>query len=174
VGLSVRLAGVFAIGIATASGVKSVGSHPPERGIQILAAADPQVRGDLADRAQAVTLDTRDSIGIPPQPARATIPETAFWLAAALVVYTYVGYPAIVWLFARLRPWTVRRHAYLPSVSVVVVAYNEEERIAARIRNLLELYDPAELREVVVVSDGSTDRTAALAAEVGPPVRVID
>jgi len=89
-----------------------------------------------------------------------------FWLSAACVFYNYVGYPLLLALAARLRP--ARRMKRLPAlelpVSVVLAAHNEESRIGARIRELVQLVAarPA-CGEVIVVSDGSTDRTVALA-----------
>jgi len=53
------------------------------------------------------------------------------------------------------------RKSYLTSVSIVVVAHNEEERIDARIKNLLALDYPDNLLEIVIASDGSSDRTVA-------------
>jgi cellulose synthase/poly-beta-1,6-N-acetylglucosamine synthase-like glycosyltransferase len=83
-----------------------------------------------------------------------------FWSVVALVVYVYVGYPSLVWTLARLRPRPVRRSAgFVPSVSLVIAAYNEEEAIAAKLENTLAIEYPADRLEVVVVSDGSTDRT---------------
>src|SRR4051812_17189336 len=100
-----------------------------------------------------------------------------FWVAAGLLVYTHVGYPLVLWLLARLkRP---RPHPYareLPSVSLIVAAYDEEAVIAGKVRNALELDYPRERLELIVASDGSTDRTVELAGEAGadagpPPPR---
>jgi poly-beta-1,6-N-acetyl-D-glucosamine synthase len=89
-----------------------------------------------------------------------------FWVSAACVVYTYVGYPLLLALAARLRPAPRSRVllAHDLPVSVVLAAHNEESRIGARIRELVQLVAarPA-CGEVIVVSDGSTDRTVALA-----------
>ncbi len=89
-----------------------------------------------------------------------------FWLSAACVFYTYVGYPLILALASRLRP--ARPIRGLPAlevpVSVVLAVYNEESRIGARIRELVQLVAARPAGgEVIVVSDGSTDGTAALA-----------
>jgi cellulose synthase/poly-beta-1,6-N-acetylglucosamine synthase-like glycosyltransferase len=92
-----------------------------------------------------------------------------------LLAYVYVGYPLIAWLRAKLLPKQRVRAAAEPSVSIIVVAHNEEDRIEARVENLLALDYPADRREIVVGSDGSTDQTACLAgryAEQG--VRVDD
>src|SRR5688572_17134465 len=88
----------------------------------------------------------------------------AFCACAALVGYTYVGYPAVVWLLARLvgrrgQPPAVP-DAELPTVSLLVAAYNEEAVIQQRILNALALDYPAGKLEVVIATDGCSDRTA--------------
>ncbi|MGA2643964.1 MAG: glycosyltransferase family 2 protein [Candidatus Sulfotelmatobacter sp.] len=82
-----------------------------------------------------------------------------FWAAAAVIVYTYAGYAAWLWLRARLRPWPVLRAEHLPPVSIVMVVRNEERWLEGKLRNLLALDYPQERCQIVVVSDGSTDRT---------------
>ncbi|HKI20582.1 MAG TPA: glycosyltransferase family 2 protein [Isosphaeraceae bacterium] len=96
-------------------------------------------------------------------------PAILFWLSAACVLYTYVGYPLVLALAARLRPTRRLGAVSRPDVpvSVVVAAYNEAARIRARIDELVQLVaDRSAGGEVIVVSDGSTDGTAerALAA----------
>src|SRR4029453_5905168 len=59
----------------------------------------------------------------------------------------------------------VRRSDVLPRVTVIVAAHNEEEVIARRVENLLELDYPTELLEIVVASDASTARTQETARE---------
>jgi cellulose synthase/poly-beta-1,6-N-acetylglucosamine synthase-like glycosyltransferase len=85
--------------------------------------------------------------------------ELVFWAAAALLAYIYVGYAVIAAIRARLRPKGRVRAPIEPSVSIVVVAYNEAERMAARIENLLALDYPRDRLEIVVASDGSSDGT---------------
>jgi cellulose synthase/poly-beta-1,6-N-acetylglucosamine synthase-like glycosyltransferase len=85
-----------------------------------------------------------------------------FWSAVALVAWVYVGYPLLVAAWAALRPRAWRRAEYLPPVSIVIAARNEEARLPGRLENLLALDYPLDRLEVVVVSDGSTDRTAAI------------
>lgn len=98
-----------------------------------------------------------------------------FWCVAALLFYTYAGYPLLIGLWAWLWPRPVARAPWLPMVSVLVVARNEATRIGQRVANLLTLDYPAALLELVVASDGSTDATVALARECGGKrVRVID
>ncbi len=88
-----------------------------------------------------------------------------FWLAAALIAYTYGGYAAWLWLRARLRPWPVRRGPHPLSVSILMAVRNEEAVLPQKLQNLFQLDYPAELCQIVVVSDGSTDRTEAILRE---------
>jgi cellulose synthase/poly-beta-1,6-N-acetylglucosamine synthase-like glycosyltransferase len=85
-----------------------------------------------------------------------------FWASLGALAWTHVGYPAAAALGARLRPRPVRKGDVLPAVTVVVAAHNEEAVIERRLQNLLELDYPAELVDVVVASDASTDRTDEL------------
>jgi biofilm PGA synthesis N-glycosyltransferase PgaC len=82
-----------------------------------------------------------------------------FWGAAAAVVWTYAGYPLFIALLARWRPRPPRQADVLPSVSLIVPAYNEARCIAAKLDNALSLDYPADRLEVWVVADGSTDGT---------------
>jgi poly-beta-1,6-N-acetyl-D-glucosamine synthase len=88
-----------------------------------------------------------------------------FWIAATWVGYSYLGYPAWLWMRSRWSPRPVRRGSALPSVSAVMVVRNEGEVIARKLENLLSLEYPADKLEVVVVSDGSSDRTSAILAK---------
>jgi cellulose synthase/poly-beta-1,6-N-acetylglucosamine synthase-like glycosyltransferase len=82
-----------------------------------------------------------------------------FWSMVALIVYVYVGYPCLVFLLASLRPRPVRKGPELPTVSFIIAAYNEEASIADKLRNTLALEYPSERLQIIVASDGSTDRT---------------
>ncbi|MBZ5667234.1 MAG: glycosyltransferase family 2 protein [Acidobacteriia bacterium] len=88
-----------------------------------------------------------------------------FWFAASLVSYSYLGYPAWLWLRSRWSPRPVRRSSATPTVSAVMVVRNEELVIAGKLDNLLALDYPQEKLDVVVVSDGSSDRTPAILAD---------
>jgi biofilm PGA synthesis N-glycosyltransferase PgaC len=98
-----------------------------------------------------------------------------FWGAAGLIAYTYVGYVGWLWLRARLWPWPVLHAQQEPDVSIVMVVRNEERSLESKLRNLLELDYPAERCQIVVVSDGSTDRTEAILGEHAnnPRVQVV-
>jgi cellulose synthase/poly-beta-1,6-N-acetylglucosamine synthase-like glycosyltransferase len=88
--------------------------------------------------------------------------ETIFWLSAAWIVYVYAGYPLCVALLRRVIPRPVRKQPFEPRVTIVTAAFNEERHIGATIANKLALDYPPDQLEVIVVSDGSTDRTDEL------------
>jgi len=98
-----------------------------------------------------------------------TVVVIVFWVAAALLVYTQVGYALLLALLARFQParpapaW----EGELPGISVVVAAYNEQSVISQRIANLRSLDYPPERVQVIVASDGSTDGTASRARAAG-------
>ncbi len=96
-----------------------------------------------------------------------SIAEVVFWSALALLAYTYAGYPLVVTLAARRRPETASDPDVLPHVTVVIAAYNEEARIRERIANLLAQDYPADRLDILVGSDGSTDRTAEAVRATG-------
>jgi cellulose synthase/poly-beta-1,6-N-acetylglucosamine synthase-like glycosyltransferase len=94
-----------------------------------------------------------------------------FWGSLAALVWTHALYPVTVSLAARLHTRRVARDdAYLPSVAVIVTAYNEESAIERRLENLQALDYPPERLEIIVTSDASTDRTEELAEAAGARV----
>ncbi len=102
--------------------------------------------------------------------------EVGFWMAFLVVAGTYLGYPLVLWLWARFAARPVARAPISPTVAVVVAARDEAARIAARVANLLASDYPADRLEVVVVSDGSADATAPrarAAAGEDPRLRVL-
>jgi len=107
--------------------------------------------------------------GTQPITAQSSAVAIVFWASVGLLVYTHAGYPALLALLARV----VRRRAEpigdggLPSVSVIVAAYAEQNVIAARVANLRALDYPRERLELIVACDGSPDATAARAREAG-------
>ena len=87
----------------------------------------------------------------------------------AVIVYSYLGYPVILSLWASLKGKPVLKSTkkIAPSVTVVIAAWNEEARIQARVRNVLDQDYPHSNLDVLVVSDGSTDGTAAAVFSMG-------
>lgn len=92
--------------------------------------------------------------------------QPLFWISAALVVYVYFGYPALLWLLKSFAPHSSKKEQIEPSVALLVAAHNESDVIAAKIRNALALDYPAAKLEIVIASDGSNDTTAEIVRSV--------
>lgn len=91
--------------------------------------------------------------------------QIIFWTSAAALIYTYAGYPILVYTVGLLFPKRIKRAACEPSVTILITAYNEERDIRAKILNTLELDYPPEKLEIIVASDGSTDQTDQIVGE---------
>lgn len=85
-----------------------------------------------------------------------------FWLAALAVTWTYLGYPLFIRWLAHRRPRLPQQAPLQPTLSFIVPALNEEAVIAAKLENLLGLDYPPALREIIIIADGSTDRTVEI------------
>jgi cellulose synthase/poly-beta-1,6-N-acetylglucosamine synthase-like glycosyltransferase len=99
-----------------------------------------------------------------------------FWGSLGALAWTHAGYPAAAAALARLRPRPVRKEDLTPEVTVVVAAHDEEGMIGSRVQNLLGLDYPSDKLEIVVASDGSTDRTDEIVKEITsrePTVRLL-
>ncbi len=88
-----------------------------------------------------------------------------FWTSVGLILYTYFGYPALLYLLSAFRDIPVRRSLLRPRISIIIAAHNEERRIRGKIENTLSLDYPSEKREIIVASDGSMDRTNEIVLE---------
>jgi cellulose synthase/poly-beta-1,6-N-acetylglucosamine synthase-like glycosyltransferase len=97
-----------------------------------------------------------------------------FWISAFLIVYSYFLYPCILFALYSIaqirRDWQylsgrndrriyALRQEELPSVSLVIAAYNEQRHLPDRIINIRNLEYPRNKLEVIIVSDGSDDRS---------------
>ena len=110
--------------------------------------------------------------------------KVLFWIAISPLFYTYLAYHVILKIAVLLKEGFGKKQdaaqrdeseAETPFVSVIIAAYNEERTIEARIRNLLSLDYPKEKLEIIVASDGSTDRTVELARQFeNERVKVLD
>ena len=91
--------------------------------------------------------------------------KALFFVSAPLVVYTYAGYPLVPWILTRLRPRDARKGSIEPSVSIIIAARNDADRIRRKIEHTLTLdYPPASL-EILVASDASDDGTDEIVGE---------
>jgi biofilm PGA synthesis N-glycosyltransferase PgaC len=102
-----------------------------------------------------------------------------FWMAGVWVLYSCVGYPVLIWCWARCfgrrRRWAPVVEAELPTVSLLIVAHNEEALIGTRIKGALNVDYPATKLEVLVICDGCCDATVAIArAHADGRVRVLE
>jgi len=85
--------------------------------------------------------------------------EILLWCLAALVCYTYAGYPLLLAAVASVRPREIKFSPIQPRVTMIIAAFNEEKDIARKLEKVLALDYPAEDRQIIVASDCSTDRT---------------
>lgn len=94
--------------------------------------------------------------------------EVAFWMTILGVVYTYFGYPIILALGAAIMPsrtWDSEGPvSQVPFITILIPVHNEAAVIADKLENTLALEYPGEM-EIIVVSDGSSDRTTQIARE---------
>jgi cellulose synthase/poly-beta-1,6-N-acetylglucosamine synthase-like glycosyltransferase len=93
-----------------------------------------------------------------------------FWLSLASILYVYIGYPLLIGWMARVRKRAagkppVPHSGDLPAVTLVIPACNEERWIERKIENTLALNYPRDRIQIIVASDGSTDRTAKIAQQ---------
>lgn len=108
--------------------------------------------------------------------------EVAALLSIGLVIYSYLLYPLVLTCVASLvqmardvrhvltkRERRVAHDANLPSIAIVISAFNEERDIGARIENLLAADYPAHLIQIHIGSDGSTDRTNEILTSYNDP-----
>jgi cellulose synthase/poly-beta-1,6-N-acetylglucosamine synthase-like glycosyltransferase len=96
--------------------------------------------------------------------------EVVFWAAVGLILYAHLGYPlllrALVALFGEDVP-AAEPGSDLPAVSLIIAAHDEEEVIERKVANARSLDYPVDRLQIMVASDGSTDRTAELARSAG-------
>jgi cellulose synthase/poly-beta-1,6-N-acetylglucosamine synthase-like glycosyltransferase len=86
-----------------------------------------------------------------------------FIAAASLLVYVVFGYPLILSILRRTAGQPVQKGPGTPSVSVIVAVYNGEAFLENKLRSLLALDYPQDQIEILIASDGSTDRTNEIA-----------
>jgi glycosyltransferase involved in cell wall biosynthesis len=85
-----------------------------------------------------------------------------FLFSVAFCAYTTFGYPLLLGLLARWRERPVRKAPWRATVSVILPVFNGERWMAAKLESIRALDYPAELLEILVVSDGSTDGTETI------------
>ena len=95
-----------------------------------------------------------------------TVALVTFLASLTATAWIYFGYPLLMWALARWRPRPVAEGPVEPTLSVLVPAFDEEAVIEEKVRNTLFSGYPAPRLEVIVASDGSTDRTEEIVARL--------
>lgn len=95
------------------------------------------------------------------------VPAILIGVPVAVLVYAYAGYPLLLKLAASVRRRPVRSpdSGQLPRISICLPAYNEAASIRSTIESLLELDYPADRRQILIISDASTDGTDEIVRE---------
>jgi hypothetical protein len=122
---------------------------------------DPGARLAATPDTSRVTPREARAFALPPEflPETASLPVLLFWVSLLTLGYICVGYPVLARVRATMRPRIRVRAPIAPTVTVIVSAHNEGDRVERRLRNLLSLDYPADRLEIVFASDGSTDDT---------------
>ena len=95
--------------------------------------------------------------------------EIVFWTAIILSLWTYVGYGVFLKIISIFMPARCFPDSYVPSISVIITAHNEEKNIAAKLENTLTAGYPKDKKQIVLISDGSTDNTVTIAEKILRP-----
>lgn len=95
--------------------------------------------------------------------------QIIFWISLFIIIYTYVGYGIVLFFiikFLRLfrKKQVLDPNYELPTVTLIVAAYNEEYCIEEKITNTLALEYPSSKVNFIFITDGSTDRTSDIIA----------
>ncbi len=87
--------------------------------------------------------------------------QAIFWFSFFFIIFTYIGYPAFLYVLSRVSPKPVNRRevCFFPFVSIIIAAKNEAHGIEKRLKNLIIQDYPDDKYEIIIVSDGSTDET---------------
>ncbi len=85
--------------------------------------------------------------------------EILFITTILSVLFAYFGYPLTLVGLSKVRRRQVMTADITPSLTVIIAAYNEETKIDAKLENTLLMEYPRDMRQIIVVSDGSTDGT---------------
>lgn len=89
-----------------------------------------------------------------------------FYLSVVMIAYAYFGYPLSLFLIRLVKGKRgVRKGPYSPAISVIITAYNEERLIRQKIEDTLCAEYPEGEVQIIVVSDGSDDRTEEIVRE---------
>jgi biofilm PGA synthesis N-glycosyltransferase PgaC len=94
-----------------------------------------------------------------------SLPPIIFLTSALFIIYVLVGYPLLLHLLARRFERPIRKHRLSKTVTVLLPVHNGERWIRKKLESILALEYPRELMEILVLSDGSDDRTEPIVEE---------
>lgn len=103
--------------------------------------------------------------------------SSMFWVLLGLVGYTWFVYPIALLSLSVIRRRSVATSTKLSTVSIIIPVHNEDKVIYEKLLNCLSFTYPNDLLEIIVVSDGSSDRTVDLVrsvAQTDSRVRLIE
>ena len=92
--------------------------------------------------------------------------ELFFWLSSIIIIYIYVGYPILLKFLPKRVSAQVSAENISPAITVIIPAFNEAASIESTIKNKLEQNYPAELIQVIVISDESEDGTDEIVNQI--------
>jgi poly-beta-1,6-N-acetyl-D-glucosamine synthase len=96
-----------------------------------------------------------------------TLATLSFFAVVGFILYVLIGYPILLAVYARLFSKPIRKGLEPVRISVVIPVKNGEGWIEGKLRSILASDYPGDLTDVLVVSDGSTDRTEAIVDKFG-------
>jgi glycosyltransferase involved in cell wall biosynthesis len=99
--------------------------------------------------------------------------QILFLLFLVLTIYSYFVYPLIVCVASRLLDNSWHKGDVIAPLTILISVYNEDRVIEKKVRNALSLKYPENLLEIMVVSDGSNDRTNEIVSEFKDPRLVL-
>src|SRR5690554_7303499 len=95
-----------------------------------------------------------------------------FWVCAFIIFYTFIGYGILLYTSVKIKSLFYKKtkniqssEDFLPTCSIVIAAYNEELFIRDKILNTLSQNYPSHLLKILIVADGSTDKTTQIIKE---------
>lgn len=96
-----------------------------------------------------------------------------FWISFIAVFYTYIGYPLVVYILSLFYKEEIADRYIYPNISILMSAYNEEKNIEEKLNSIFNLDYPKDKIEILIGSDGSTDKTDEVVSKhISPSVRL--
>jgi len=93
-----------------------------------------------------------------------------FWICLFIIFYTFLGYGILLYIIICIKrlfskPFIFNKITAVPSVALIIAAYNEESIIKEKIEDCLALDYPKEKLKIIFITDGSSDQTPQIIAE---------